>query len=132
MIATTKEQSDRLVELGVSSCNSDMLIFDNGELSTLTFDGYDEDYYYMDCHPVWSLSALFNLIPKIITINNGRYHLIIKYLDNNKICCGYYFNYPYAPIIEITSDNEFDVLISIIEWLILNNHKLNIKNEKDN
>lgn len=72
-ICTDIEQSKKLIELGVDVNTADIIynIFDKSYIRHDT----PIDKYHM---PAWSLSALLELIPDKISINNESYYLFFS------------------------------------------------------
>lgn len=61
MIATTKEQGQRLLDCGADPRSADMMHSPYGGLST---NSYSEKLCDRNYTPAWSLSALLELLPK--------------------------------------------------------------------
>lgn len=60
-IATTQDQSERLLQCGVSADTADMMFTPHNTLSTEPYKEALKDIGYI---PAWSLSALLGLLPK--------------------------------------------------------------------
>lgn len=60
-IATTKEQSDRLIACGISSETADMMFTPHNTLSTDPYKSVLKDRGYS---PAWSLSRMLDILPK--------------------------------------------------------------------
>lgn len=63
LIATTQEQSQRLLRCGVSANTADMMFTPHSTLSTEPYKEVLKNRGYI---PAWSLSALLGLLPKTI------------------------------------------------------------------
>lgn len=137
-IATTKDQSARLLRCGVPADTADMswrtiLYPSNDEpwtdpqLSVLPYseakDIYGDDYI----EPAWSLSALLGLLP--FKIHNGKYEywLDIAPMDYGKQwSIGYYCMEKPRVIKGLThTDSLIECAVQEIEWLTANGYKLN-------
>ena len=70
-ICTSLEQSKKLMELGIDRKSSDMYYWCGSDLRIGGHKAQDEE---LDI-PAWSLSALLELIPDKISINNESYYL---------------------------------------------------------
>lgn len=125
-ICTTKEQSNKLLELGISKETADMLILPlpNGkELIIQNFADESGNLYYKikgkqwESSPAWSLHRLIEMLPNVISLAKGdlRYktllsdsvHYVTMYNDDDK-------EIPF-------NRGEFtlyDNIIDCIEWLI--------------
>jgi hypothetical protein len=109
-ICTTREQSERLLSLGLNSETADMYI-------------YDTDVYIgkanIDDIPAWSLHRLIELLPQCIHLDchaDTRYWLTINPL---KVI---YKNSHGSWIYQCDEGGLYDKLINTIEWTIKNNH----------
>ena len=74
MIATTLEQSRKLVELCISTDTADLFATSNGAAATFYICGSDDDAE--KCFPAWSLEALMNTQPylmELVKSKNNRY-----------------------------------------------------------
>ena len=119
-ICTTKEQSQRLLELGLKPETADMYIFD------------DEVYIgkpNVDDIPAWSLHRLIEICNKTqfgmtISIYNNKVTFdgdFLEVFDNT-------YDNPISVMVGNVQarhwvfDNTYDNLISVIEWLIKRGH----------
>lgn len=123
-ICTTKEQSQRLLDLGLKPETADM-----GWVKLLNGDGYviaiAEDYSFIDI-PAWSLHRLIEMMPKQVKTPKPTYgwvgedltfrmddDLYIQYGDwgieneEYRFCGKGFYN-----------SNLYDNIIECIEWLI--------------
>lgn len=124
-IATTQEQSKRLLQCGVSEQSSDMMYLDDGELTTLSYEEYNREFYHDQTVPAWSLSRLLVLLPKIVESHSflpETYALLLMPKDNASLVCYankklQYMVYVAQPIIE--------ACVQVIEWLVVHGYKLN-------
>jgi hypothetical protein len=99
-ICTTKEQSKKLLELGVKKETADMVIQESGVSAYNVWDSREiEEKFY----PAWSLHRLIEIC------NKTKFGETISIYNNEVTIDGYLFE---------IFDNTYDNLISIIEWLI--------------
>ena len=133
-IATNPSQSKRLLACGVDPNTADMLLYNNA--LSVQVRGLGK---IPECTtPAWSLSALLNLLPQIIT---DKYWLTIQKLKNrnNQIRWGVaYMACKYdkdgtlnthsagRKFSTITTD-LMEACIETIEWLTANGYNLNTK-----
>lgn len=102
MIATTIEQSKRLLELGLDPNTGDMNWFGNEEIGveyTLELLPYEKRSMYHHCLPAWSLSALLEVMPKgteLVKMQNDAHELYYEvdymftgYEDSDSITAAY-------------------------------------------
>lgn len=79
-IATTIEQSKKLIELGLSADTTDMYYYNNDEIPQVISDikslkeNINPKFYTL----AWSLSALIELIPNKISISDDLYYVCYK------------------------------------------------------
>lgn len=120
-ICTTKEQSERLLALGLKKETADCCLVDD------TMGGYDFQPYCVTkmkhilhnmklCRnvlPAWSLDSLLNLLPINIEWNNNDFDLIIRHAF-----CYIYHNDTKGIMVSIGNSNRYEGTISLIEWLI--------------
>lgn len=118
-IATTKEQSDRLIACGVPTDTADMI-------------GVEPDYDYV-CEPwslmqgqdtrgyfpAWSLSALMTkVLPHNISVDKYKYKGATEY----EVGC--YFT-GHRDKIAFNAPDPIEACVQLIEWLTENGYKLN-------
>lgn len=129
-ICTTKEQSKRLLELGLDADTSDMLILPlpNGkELIIQKFADESGNLYYKikgeqwESSTAWSLHRLISMLPdKIEMISLSMYmSYFVPKLDKNDVA--------YIDMLGWSKkfndkDNIYDNIIDCIEWLIKDGH----------
>lgn len=117
-ICTTKEQSERLLELGLKPETADMYYSENPQLLFIRDKGIpleDEDFH------AWSLHRLIELCPEYINIDgyaDTTYWFKMYKLDNKIIYENDYDRWIYLG----DGDNLFDSIIDCIEWAINNKH----------
>ncbi len=140
-ICTTREQSKRLIELGLNTLTADMTWKDNvpeckpyGRNLNMKLFSTRNEYTY----PAWSLNALLKLMPyEIIHNHNTIQFQLYPQPDNNKWNCLYIKTQPLTtgPIPYFGSILSFDDPIdAVFETLckLLKHNYINIKeNEND-
>lgn len=132
-ICTTREQSERLLALGLKKETADMEIHSFKDDEQETFEtGYANKGYMepelaeiVDCFPAWSLHRLIEIIPSNIIKNEKRYDFsldcgcsLYEYDNINE-----FGGYEYDCIGTLKDNyNLYDDLINQIEWLIKEGH----------
>lgn len=123
-ICTNKEQSERLLALGLKKETSDCVVSSIGSKDRLIHT--EEPIYIMESlnskripnYPAWSLHRLIEIIPNRIKYKNDYYHFNI-FSDNTRYTVDYvdpddnYYN-----SFGHCHNNLFESIISLIEWLI--------------
>lgn len=108
MTCTNIEQSNRLVELGISPNTADMGWFKAYSLREEIYKPYIKGYK-LENHksdiPAWSVYKLIKIISKEVTINDTS--VIISNNSTNRMFSSY--------------DNVYDNLIDTIQWLMEKN-----------
>lgn len=125
-IATTSDQSQRLLRCGVSADTADMIEIRLGNLLNRTQDfPVDETKETL----VWSLSALLGLLPKEIYDESGDsfYFSLAKEFPLSEE-----YGAAYIPcwdkgdaIIRKRDNSPIEACVQLIEWLKENDYKLN-------
>lgn len=123
-IATTREQSDRLLRCGVSAESADMMITPHNTLSTEAYKSVLKDRGYF---PAFSLSALLGLLPFKIHSGNYEYWLDVAPMDYGKQwSIGYYCTEKPRVIKGLAhTDSLIECAVQMIIWLINYGYKLN-------
>ena len=127
-IATTRDQSERLLAMGVKPETADMYWM----LDKMSLDMESElsigkcsvvEDKWTKYTPSWSLSRLISIIPSEITVNKKCGSLFISHIDIS------YFGFESDKRISFITgftkgpdENLFDICIDMIDWLIKNNH----------
>ena len=139
-IATTKGQSDRLLRCGVPADTADMsirtitepMIKDIAEwetplLLTMPYSSAKDIYRGDYIEPVWSLSALLELLPFKIHSGKYEYWLDIAPMDyGRQWSIGYYCTEKPRVIKGLThTDSLIECAVQEIEWLTSNGYNLN-------
>ena len=127
-IATTKSQSNRLLQCGVSAYTADMtLSYCNGGFYELMATPFHYGCFNEEDAPVWSLSTLLGLLP--FKVHNGKYEywLDIAPMDYGKQwSIGYYCTEKPRVIKRLThTDSLIECAVQEIEWLTANGYELN-------
>lgn len=127
-IATTREQSEKLIALGLKPETADMYLEkcrlpEAGDyyLHTLIMN-IDAEHWFRsrinrDIIPAWSLSRLLELLPTQIKIGSTSEDIFGLYHENN----GKKWNLSYLGIQYFETESPFDSCIAAICWLIGNN-----------
>ena len=123
-ICTSREQSERLLELGLKKDTADVvllkeMVYDENNHCTRDGDNYlirPIDYLEGEEHrghiPAWSLHRLIEMMPTLIGWRDKQYWLDV---NNDGVC--YSTSMSYA-LVEFIADNLYDNIIFCIEWLI--------------
>lgn len=126
-IATTQDQSQRLLRCGLSADTADMI-------------GVEPDYDYV-CEPwslmqgqdtrgyfpAWSLSALLGFLPKFIPDAGGDFSYALKIQPCNLpgwTVCYYAYSLDKGKGYH-RSEDIIEACVQLIEWLTANGYKLN-------
>ena len=113
-ICTTKEQSERLLALGLKKETADCVImyYDGWHVGEAEHFDFDKD----PVEPAWSLHRLIELIPETVPDKSDIIHYRI--VDGASISY-YYFGEESWEIWRIWNDKElYDNVIDCIKWLI--------------
>lgn len=123
-IATSKEQSERLLKCGVPSESADMFRWSNSY-----GDEFLETHYKpspaVSYTPAWSVSRLLQLLPSIVesrSVLPETYALILMPKDNG--CVVSYANKKLKYITYVT-EPIVEACVQTIEWLTAHSYKLN-------
>lgn len=123
-ICTNKEQSKRLIDLGLNPETADMLLYKSalmkiwGVLATPYTEELkgSEKYYF----PAWSLHRLINMMPYELDNYNYTIHVTQTGVEYSGI-----FDSAHGIeelVSKNSSDNLYDNIIDCIEWLIKGNY----------
>lgn len=131
-IATTPEQSQRLLACGVSPETADMMLTPHNTLSTEPYKNALSDRGYS---PAWSLSALLGLLPKEIDIDGYPYRISIYFESPDEPVIGNQWCLYYKPKkhneksriddVPMYAPDLIECAVLMVEWLTANNYKLN-------
>ena len=89
-ICTTREQSERLLALGLKKETADCALFLNGNNEFEQLSKFGSWERYADMFPAWSLHRLIETMPKNIAIDGDTaYPLQIQKRSDGKWCVGY-------------------------------------------
>jgi hypothetical protein len=128
-MATTRQQSKRLLELGANTSTADMHYWLNHEDKWDLRIGNGAEYQVNRNRLVeaWSLSALLAILPRTIKaiytwdLNCFKDFYMLEY--------GSLMPLEYGSLIQLASVDLFDVVMQMIEWLVDNGYVLNQNNE---
>lgn len=134
-IATTKEQSARLLQCGVDPDTADMVWthFESDGEQYERLDVMSEDAYEVSSLkpiPAWSLSALLGLLPHIIEVDDDNEHyfsLAQDYPASEDYSAVYLecWSVDHDAIVRKRDKSPIEACVQLIEWLSANNYKLN-------
>lgn len=130
-IATTQDQSSRLLRCGVTADTAD-ICYDSGALSLMDYDNAvherDSRRESYEVIPAWSLSALLRLLPKRIKRGDCSNYTLSLSCDG----CFWDLEYTYArycgeddSLVLFEDADPIEVCVKAIEWLTANGYKLN-------
>lgn len=136
-IATTKEQSARLLSAGVKPDTADMTIrtiiepalceyvaWHTPMLLTLPYSDAKDIYKGDEVLPAWSLSALLTkVLPHDISVDKYKYKGATEYE------VGVYYT-GHRDKTAFNAPDPIEACVQLIEWLMQNGYKLNEINEK--
>lgn len=111
-LCTSKEQSKRLILLGINVETSDCYWQEGSELPTIKLFG--ESIESVDCIPAWSLGRLISIIPPTVTYNDVLYNLTI----HGKSACYLNISEGGGTLFTVRMLDIFESLISLVEQLI--------------
>ncbi len=140
-IATTKEQSARLLQCGVDPDTADMFYQTPITVSqkrqgedVLLIKKSDATLYDTDT-PAWSLITLLSLLPKEIDIDGYAYRISIYFENPDEPVIGNQWCLYYKPKkhneksriddVPMYAPDLIECAVLMIEWLTANNYKLN-------
>ena len=122
-IATTIDQSQRLIACGVNPDSADMLHFDN---AILELRGLGKIPEYST--PAWSLPALLALLPKHLKNKSGynAHSFVIEYAHTAspsqwRIAYDGWYN----GAVSFYHESPIEACVEAIEWLLKNGYTLN-------
>lgn len=127
-IATSIEQSKELIELGidVNTADMDYIPFANDPKNYDCVINYWNNEHEDDWIPAWSLSALLNILPLDIIVNNNKRYVfsMCKSLDKNgeTYAIKYtVFNTTFYLYLTNFYNNPVDAVFEMVVWLKENN-----------
>jgi hypothetical protein len=129
-IATTPEQSQRLLSCGVSTDTADMYYTNypnkpNDNKPYIGMVGIRKDLI-----PAWSLSRLLELMPHVIEVDDDTdcYFCLAKdYPASEDYSAAYLecWTFDHESIVRIRDNSPIEACVQLIEWLSANGYKLN-------
>ena len=116
-ICTTREQSERLLSLGLKKETADMtwqnfaMTEEYEDWKAVVVEEWD-DWCNNDI-PAWSLHRLWDILPKDVEVDDDRY--VTSHLEGEKAIVyhdygSHYYNFD--------KNNIYDNIVNCIEWLI--------------
>ena len=132
-IATTREQSDRLLQCGVSAYTADMtLSYCKGGFYELMATPFHYGCFNEEDAPAFSLGCLLGLLPKEIKVDESPYDEIQKYgLLIYPYMGGWQVHYQYCGDDEchclkyVYGADLIEACVKAIEWLSDDGYQLN-------
>lgn len=147
-IATTPEQSQRLIACGVNPESADMCYlywdesgeqlsrdeyleifndsFLDGRVELVPKDFADYDHSYENDTPAWSLSALLALVPQDL-MWQGLYYRFVMGPNENRWEIEYNNLSVMNNLHRVIADTPIEACVQMIEWLSANGYTLNTK-----
>lgn len=123
-IATTCEQSDRLLQCGVPAESADM----HFDMDEERYNGWRFTGTLLKLRkcPTWSLSALLGLLPKEIKADGTTYKLNIDYPPIGQVAVRYNTeDDDLDSLFGLMGDDLFELIVLMAEKLTANGYKLN-------
>ena len=112
-ICTTKEQSERLLALGLKKETADMHHYQYIDGGRWNIEAHPSIAGYTSrLVPAWSLHRLIEMMPTVIT--HDDYSLILGI----NATCVYYADDEYAETFKAFEGNLYDCVVKCIVWLI--------------
>ena len=109
-ICTTREQSERLIALGLKKETADMRRPHYNKYSTWVID--KEECLNEFWLPAWSLHRLIEMMPKKVDVPTKGSYYRVQYSNSIAYELGDY------SIAKFVGENIYDTIIDCIEWLI--------------
>lgn len=113
-ICTTKEQSERLLALGLKKETADcvMMYYDGWHIGEAEHFDFDKD----PVEPAWSLHRLIEMMPQEIFYEDST--LILGVFGDGV----YYADNEYGEVFKSFDGNLYNCVVKCIEWLIKEGH----------
>lgn len=135
MIATTRDQSARLLRCGVSADTADMIYQmpitvsqKAAKENILLVKNADKTLFDTDT-PAWSLSGLLPLLPSVIKIHTPQgleiYTIQLYFYENGERWYNLAYVFIHRSLLSITTNNLIEAVVQMIEQLTANGYKLN-------
>lgn len=130
-IATTREQSDRLLQRGVSAYAADMtLSYCKGGFYELMATPFHYGCFNEQDAPAFSLGALLSLIPHVIEVgedNEHYFNFAQDYPASEDYSAAYLecWTLEHKAIVRKRDKSPIEACVQLIEWLVENGYKLN-------
>lgn len=112
-ICTTKEQSERLLALGLKAETADMYYLNYGPIGLIPQIRDIKSILEDEDIPAWSLHRLIEMMPYDFTDNNNTYELYVTCEG-----AGYDDREDSYSVVGWWRSNTYDDIIDCIEWLI--------------
>ena len=111
-ICTTKEQSERLLDLGLKIETADMYYLNFGPIGLIPFMRDNKHHLEEDDIPAWSLHRLIEMMPQEIYYEDST--LILGVFGDGV----YYADNEYGEVFRSFDGNLYECIIKCIDWLI--------------
>lgn len=132
-IATTQDQSARLLRCGVPAESADMARYEDDEVPMMPWDWTTGSYG--GTFPAWSLSRLLELLPKEIDIDGYPYRISIYFESPDEPVIGNQWCLFYKPKkhnekshyiddVPMYAPDLIECAVLMVEWLTRHNIKL--------
>lgn len=150
-IATTKEQSRRLLACGVSADTADMVhrdfpedwhdgrVWHHWHIQALSYSNATMLFDSDKIEPAWSLSSLLSLLPKEIKIDGYAYRISIYFESPEEPVIGNQWCLYYKPVkyteksriddVAMYAENLIECAVLMAEYLYEHGYKLNENKE---
>lgn len=124
-LATTKAQSEELMLCGVSADTADMHISNYGELWAAPYKN-NQRKNEPGFAPAWSLSALLEVLPKVIKKDGITYKLNIDYPPIGQVAIRYNTEEDgLNSLIGLMGDDLIDLIVGLVKRLYARGYKFN-------
>lgn len=126
-ISTTREQSERLLALGVNSETADMYIDKHGLPCCLPYSRMDGHKEQTELCPAWSLGRLIDMLPTFLPQVTGNDLFLCLMPRRDRFFVDYINDsYPFGTD-EASSENKnpYDAIIDMIECIIEKGYLMN-------
>lgn len=115
-ICTSREQSSRLLALGLKKETADITYF-NDKICLAAYNEMECPYDNL-VHPAWSIHRLIEMLPKEIFHQSKQWHLFLSLCYEDAISYEECDSSQPCYLHFCSSDNIYDNIIETIEWLI--------------
>lgn len=124
-IATTKEQSERLIALGLRKETADMVHYRSSSIQNWGIfakpwrDDYEGSQWY---YPAWSLGRLLEMLPSPIPISENlptfNHYAFLNLSAESVVYCWEDYDGADRALVGFTGNGFFAAVVDATEWLI--------------